>query len=55
MGSRVISPQRLINLHQLDVIKYYKKLTTYFEHLTSKQDSETDYLIPEDFTLEVIF
>ena len=54
MGFRVISPQRLVNLHQLDV-NFFLKLTTYFEHLTSKQDTETDYLIPEDFTLEVIF
>ena len=53
MGSRVISSQRLFNLHQLDV--NFKKITTYFEHLTSKQDPETDYLIPEDVTLEVIF
>ena len=53
MGSRVISLQRLVNLHQLDV--KFKKITTYFEHLTSSQDTETDYLIPEDFTLEVIF
>ena len=52
MGSRVISLPRLVNLHQLEVIK--KKLTAYFEHLTSNQDTETDSLIPEDFTLEVI-
>ena len=32
-----------------------EKLTTYFEHLTSKQDTETDSLISEDFTLEVVF
>ena len=49
MGSRVISLQRLVNIHQL------KKLTTYFEHLTSNQDTETDSLIPEDFTSEGIF
>ena len=53
MGSRVISPQRLVNLHQLDVNS--KKLTAYFKHLTSKQDTETDSLIHEDLTLEVIF
>ena len=53
MGSRVISLQRLVNLHQLDVIFF--KLATYFEHLTSNQDTETDYLIPKDFTLKVIF
>ena len=53
MGSRVISLQRLVNIHQLDVI--LKKLTTYFEHLTSNQDTETDSLIPEKFTLEGIF
>ena len=54
MGSRVISLQRLVNIHQLDV-NFKKKLTTYFEHLTSNQDTETDSLIPEDFTLEGIF
>ena len=54
MGSRVISPQSSVNLHQLDV-NILKKITTYFEHLTSKQDTETGHLIPEDFTLEVIF
>ena len=53
MGSRVISLQRLVNMHQLDV--NFKKITTYFEHLTSNQDTETDSLIPEDFTLEGIF
>ena len=53
MGSRVISLQRLVNIHQSDV--NFKKLTTYFEHLTSNQDTETDSLIPEDFTLEGIF
>ena len=53
MGSRVISLQRLVNLHQLDV--NLKKITTYFKHLTSNQDTETDSLIPEDFSLEVIF
>ena len=54
MGSRVIPLQRLVNLHQLDV-NFKKKLTTYFGHLTSNQDTETDSLIPEDFSLEVIF
>ena len=53
MGSRVTSIQRLVNLHKLDVI-FFLKITTYFEHLTSNQDTETDSLIPEDFTLEVI-
>ena len=53
MGSRVISPQRLVNLSQLDAF-FKKKLTTYFEHLTSMQYTETDSLIPEDLTLEVI-
>ena len=53
MGSRVISLQRLFNIRQLDVI-FLKKRTTYFEHLTSNQDAETDSLIPEDFTLEGI-
>ena len=53
MGSKVISVQRLVNSHQLDV--NLKKLTTYFEQLTSNQDTETDSLIPEDFTLEGIF
>ena len=53
MGYRVISPQCLVNLHQLEV--FFFKLTTYFEHLTSKQDTETDSLIPEDLTLEVLF
>ena len=52
MGSRVISLQRLVKIRQLDILK---KLTTYFEHLTSNQDAETDSLIPEDFTLESIF
>ena len=54
MGSRVISLQRLVNIHQLDV-KFKKKMTTYFEHLANNQDTETDSLIPEDFTLEGIF
>ena len=54
MVSRVISRQGLVNLHQLDV-NIKKKITTYFVHLTSRQDTETDYLIPADFTLEVIF
>ena len=36
MGSRVISLQRLVNIHQLDVIFF--KLTTYFEHLTSNTE-----------------
>ena len=54
MDSRVISPKRLVNFHHLDVI--FKKIKQHnFEHLTSKQDTETDSLIPEDFTLEVIF
>ena len=53
MGSRVISLQRLVNIHQLEV--NFLKLTTYFEHLTNNQDTETDSLIPEDFTLESIF
>ena len=52
MGSRVVSPQRLGNLHQLDV--NFENFTTYFEHLTSKQDTETDSLISEDFTSEVV-
>ena len=33
----------------------FEKLTTYFEHLTSKQDTETDYLMSDDFTLEIVF
>ena len=53
MGSRVISLQRLVNIHQLDVM--FKKITTYFEHLRSNQDTEIRSLIPEDFTLEGIF
>ena len=53
MGSTVISLQRLVNIHQLDV--NFKKLTTYCEHLTSHQDTETNSLIPEDFTSEGIF
>ena len=54
MGSRVISLQRLVNIHQLDVT--FKKINNiYFEHLTSNQDTESDSLIPEDFTLEGIF
>ena len=53
MGSSVISLQRLVNIHQLDV--NFKKITTHFEHLTSNQDIETDSLIPKDFTLEGIF
>ena len=32
-----------------------EKVTTYVEHITSKQDTETDSLISEDFTLEVVF
>ena len=54
MCSRVLSSQCLVNLHQLDV-DFKKNLTTYFEHLTSKRDTETDSLIPEDLTVEVIF
>ena len=54
MGSRVISLQRLVNILTLDVI-FKKKLTTYVENLTSNKDTETDSLIPEDFTLEGIF
>ena len=53
MGSKVISLQSLVNLHHVDVIFF--KLTTYFEHLTSNQDTETYSLIPEDLSLEVIF
>ena len=53
MGSRVISLQLLVNIRLLDVI--FTKLTTYFEHPTSNQDTESDSLIPEDFTLEGIF
>ena len=53
MGSRVVSPQRLINLHQLDV--NFEKLTTYVEHLTTKQYTESDSLISADFALEVLF
>ena len=33
----------------------FEKLTTHFEHLTSKQNTETDSFISEDFTLEVLF
>ena len=51
MGSRGISVQRLVNIYQLDV-NFKKKLTTYFEHLASNQDTENDSLIPEDFILE---
>ena len=47
------NPYAPFNIHQLDV--NFLKLTTYFEHLTSNQDTETDSLIPEDFTLESIF
>ena len=43
----------LASPHQLDV--KFKKNTAYFEHLTSKQDTETDSLISKDFTLEVVF
>ena len=53
MGSRVVSPQPLVNLHQFDV--NFEKLTTYFEHLTSKQDTGTDSLMSEDFTLGDVF
>ena len=40
MGFRAISPPVDVNL---------KNITTYFGHLTSKQDTETDYFITEDF------
>ena len=40
MGSRVVSPQRLINLHQLDV--NFEKINNIFEHLTTKQYTEID-------------
>ena len=33
----------------------FETLTTYFEHLTSKQYVETDSLISEDFSLEALF
>ena len=52
--------QRLLNLHQLDV-KFKEiyilsiHICTYIKHLTIKQDTETDSLILEDLTLEVIF
>ena len=32
----------------------FEKLTTYFELLTSKQDTEFDSLISEDFALKVL-
>ena len=54
MGSRVISLECLVNIRQLDV-KFLKKIGTYFEHLRSSQDTDTDSLIPEDFPLEGIF
>ena len=34
-------------------MRIFEKLTTYFERLTSKQDTETDSLFSSDFTLEV--
>ena len=34
---------------------FLKKITTYFEHLISKQDTEINSLIPDEFTLEVKF
>ena len=33
----------------------FENLTAYFEHVSSKQDVETDYLISGDFTSEVSF
>ena len=33
----------------------FEKLTTYFKHLTSKQDTKIDFLISENFTFEVMF
>ena len=53
MGSRVVPPGPIVNLHQLDV--NFWKVTTAFEHLSSKQDTESDSLMSEDFTLAVIF
>ena len=53
MGSSIVPSQSLVKLHQLDV--NFRKLTTYFEHLTSKQYTETDSLISEHFTFEVLF
>ena len=52
MGSNVPS-HCLVELHQLDV--NFFNLTTHFEHLTSKQYTETDSLISEDFAFEVLF
>ena len=53
MGYRGVSPQHLINLHQLD--ENFEKNLACFEHLTTKQYNETDSLISEDFALEVLF
>ena len=33
----------------------FEKLTTHFEHLTSKQDTEFGSMISDDFALEVLF
>ena len=54
MGSNVIPFECLVKLHQLHV-NFLKKNATYFEHLTSKQYTETDYLISEEFAFEVLF
>ena len=54
MGSNVVPLQCLLKLHQLDV-NFFKTLTTYFEHLISKQYTETNSLISEDFAFEVLF
>ena len=45
----------LVNLDRLDVNFWKIKKQTYFEHLTGKQFTETDYLISEELPLEVLF
>ena len=35
-------------------MRIFEKLTTHFDHLTRKQDTELDFLISEDFASEVL-
>ena len=53
MGSSVVPLQRLVNLDQWDV--NFWKIHNVFWHLTSKQCTETDSLISENFAFEVPF
>ena len=51
MGSRVVSPQSLVNFYQLDVNLW--KINMFWA--CKKPDTETYSLISKNFTLEVVF